>query len=290
MKLLIAVDSANSTEVLVAAVGIRPWPKGTTAHVLSVVVDADVPLEVWREFGYGKDTVRREMENRGNQITSLAVERLKELRIPAEVVVTRGNPRVLIPFFARKWSSDLIFVRAHARKDFEHWMVGSVARSVLTSAPCTVQIVRDQPKDHARTLDSARRVLLATDGSETSMAAAAALAGRPWPEGSEFKIVSVEEPWLIRSTSPTLNVNSAEEVLASAGLKATAVVLSGNPKEVILEEEKKWNADLIVVGSHGRRGFKRFLLGSVSEAIAMNARCSVVVVRDPARPFRRSRA
>ena len=289
MKLLIAVDSVISTEVLVAAVGVRTWPKGTSAHVLSVVVDADVPLEVWREFGYGKETVRREMENRGNQITNLAMERLKEVGIPAEVVVTRGNPRVLIPFFARKWTSDLIFVRAHVRKDFEHWMVGSVARAVVTSAPCTVQIVRDQSKDRAHTLDSARRVLLATDGSETSMAAARALAGRPWPEGSEFKIVSVEEPWMIRPTSTTLNVNSAEEVLASAELKATAAVLSGNPKEVILEEARKWNADLIVVGSHGRRGFKRFLLGSVSEAVAMNARCSVVVVRDPGRS-RRSRA
>ena len=205
------------------------------------------------------------------------------------MVVTRGNPRVLIPFFARKWTSDLIFVRAHVRKDFEHWMVGSVARAVVTSAPCTVQIVRDQSKDRAHTLDSARRVLLATDGSETSMAAARALAGRPWPEGSEFKIVSVEEPWMIRPTSTTLNVNSAEEVLASAELKATAAVLSGNPKEVILEEARKWNADLIVVGSHGRRGFKRFLLGSVSEAVAMNARCSVVVVRDPGLS-RRSRA
>jgi nucleotide-binding universal stress UspA family protein len=290
MKLLIAVDSAISTEVLVGAVGVRPWPDGTTAHVLSVVVDADVPLEVWREFGYGKDAVRREMDSRGEQIISLAVGSLKEVSIPAEVVVTRGDPRFLIPFFARKWSSDLIFVRAHIRKDLEHWMLGSVARAVVASAPCTVQIVRSQTKDHAHTLDSARRVLLATDGSETSMAAAEALAGRPWPEDSEFRIVTVEEPWLIRPTNAIRNINSAEEVLASAGLKATAAVLSGNPKEVILEEAKKWNADLIIVGSHGRRGFKRLLLGSVSEAVAMNAHCSVVVVRNPARSSRRARA
>ena len=121
------------------------------------------------------------------------------------------------------------------------------------------------------------------------MAAAEALAGRPWPEGSEFRIVTVEEPWLIRPTNVIRNINSAEQVLASAGLKATAAVLSGNPKEVILEEAKKWNADLIVVGSHGRRGFKRFLLGSVSEAVAMNAHCSVVVVRGPARSSRKAR-
>jgi nucleotide-binding universal stress UspA family protein len=98
--------------------------------------------------------------------------------------------------------------------------------------------------------------------------------------------VTVEEPWLIRPTGAILNVNSVEQVLASAGLKATVAVLSGNPKEVILEESKKWNADLIVVGSHGRHGFKRFLLGSVSEAVAMNAHCSVVVVRDSTRRSR----
>ena len=290
MKLLIAAESAISTEVLVGAVGVRPWPDGTTAHVLSVVVDADVPLEVWREAGYGKAGVRREMERRGEQITGIAVERLKEVGIPAEVVVTRGDPRHLIPFFARKkWSSDLIFVRAHVRRDFEHWMLGSVARSVVTSAPCTVQIVRDVAEDRTQTLHSARRVLFATDGSETASTAAEALAGRPWPEGSEFRIVTVEEPWFIKPTNVLRNINSAEQVLESAGLKATAAVLSGNPKEVILEEAKKWNADLIVVGSHGRRSFKRFLLGSVSEAVAMNAHCSVVVVRGPARSSRKAR-
>ena len=116
-----------------------------------------------------------------------------------------------------------------------------------------------------------------------------ALAGRPWPEGSEFRIVTVEEPWLIRPPSAIRNINSAEEVLASAGLKATTAVLSGSPKEAILEEAKKWNADLIVVGSHGRRGFKRFLLGSVSEAVAMNAHCSVVVVRGSAQTSKKAR-
>ena len=289
MKLLIAVDSAISAEVLVDAVGIRPWPEGTTAHVLSVVADMDVPEEVWREEGYGKGAVTREMKMRGEQITPIA-KRLEEIGIPVELVMARGDARHLIPFFARKWSSDLILVRAHVRKDLTHWMLGSVARAVVTAAPCTVQIVRDVSGDRSHTLHSGRRVLLATDGSETSMAAARALSGRPWPEGSEFRIVTVEEPWVIRPTNVQLNVNSAEQVLASAGLKATAAVLSGNPKEVIPEEAKKWNADLIVVGSHGRRGFKRFLLGSVSEEVAMNAHCSVVVVRGSAQTSRKARA
>lgn len=289
MKLLIAVDSAISTELLVDAVGIRPWPEGTTAHVLSVVADMDVPPEVWRQEGYGKNAVLREMERRGEQITALAVERLKRVGIPAEVVITRGDPRHLIPFFARKWSSDLIFIRAHARKDLFHWMLGSVARAVVTDAPCTVQIVRDVDPDRAH---SGRRVLLATDGSDTSMAAAHAVAQRPWPEESEFRIVSVEEPWAIKSSrlDPQEAITRVEQVLTSAGLRTSGVTLSGSAKEVILEESRKWSADLIVVGSHGRRGFKRFLLGSVSEAVAMNAHCSVVVVRDAARTAKKAGA
>jgi nucleotide-binding universal stress UspA family protein len=125
MKLLIAVDSTISTEVLLGAIGVRPWPDGTTAHVLSVVADADVPEELWREEGYGKRAVQREMETRGEQIAALSVERLREIGIRGEVVVTRGDARFLIPFYARKWSSDLIFVRAHVRKDYAHWMLGS---------------------------------------------------------------------------------------------------------------------------------------------------------------------
>src|SRR5689334_22505501 len=167
MKLLIAVDSTVSTEVLVAAVGVRPWPEGTTAHVLSIVADADVPEELWREEGFGTRAVQREMQQRGEQITAVSVEPLKQLGIPVEVVVARGDARFLIPFYARKWSSDLIFVRAHVRKDVFHWMLGSVARAVVTYAPCTVQIVRDAAEDRAHTVDSTRRVLLATDGSET---------------------------------------------------------------------------------------------------------------------------
>ena len=65
MKLLIAADSAFSAEVLVRAVGVRPWPDGTTAHVLSIVADVDVPEETWREEGYGKRAVQREMERIG---------------------------------------------------------------------------------------------------------------------------------------------------------------------------------------------------------------------------------
>ena len=56
-------------------------------------------------------------------------------------------------------------------------------------------------------------------------------------------------------------------------------VASGSPKEVILDEADAFGADLIVVGSHGYGMVERFLLGSVSQAVALHAKCSVQIVR-----------
>ena len=64
-------------------------------------------------------------------------------------------------------------------------------------------------------------------------------------------------------------------------LNVTMGVLSGSPKRVILEEAERFGADLIVVSSHGHGMLERFLLGSVSQAVALHAKCSVEIVRSP---------
>ena len=74
---------------------------------------------------------------------------------------------------------------------------------------------------------------------------------------------------------------AAEEMLADAGLAESGTVAASAdmPKEIILQNAEEWGADLIVCGSHGRRGLSRFMLGSVSEAIAAHAKCSVEIIR-----------
>jgi nucleotide-binding universal stress UspA family protein len=143
------------------------------------------------------------------------------------------------------------------------------------------------------------KVLLATDGSDCSLLAAHSIASRPWPAGTEIRVLSVVEP----CTAPLFHVpfpqaaeealraqamertqkavREAEEIVAQAGLRAseTISVLLGEPQSIIAAEAEQWEADLIVLGSHGRRGLNRLLLGSVSEAVALHAGCSVEVVR-----------
>ena len=66
-------------------------------------------------------------------------------------------------------------------------------------------------------------------------------------------------------------------------LRVTAKVLSGPPKTVILDEAEAFGADLIIVGSHGLGVIERLLLGSVSQTVALHAKCSVEIVRRPIR-------
>jgi nucleotide-binding universal stress UspA family protein len=81
-------------------------------------------------------------------------------------------------------------------------------------------------------------------------------------------------------------VASAVETLPRSGLKVQSVVppLHDTPSKIILDEAEKWYADMIVVGSHGRSGFDRLTMGSVSEAEALYAGCSVEVIRERNQP------
>jgi len=145
------------------------------------------------------------------------------------------------------------------------------------------------------------KILLATDGSDYSKAAVNSIAERPWPEGSEVKIVSAmeipyapaTETWVLPSGYYTelervargqaeAAVKDAVERIESgkaSGLEIITKIISGSAREVVLDEAERWNADLIVLGSHGYSGWQRFLLGSVSHAVATHAHCSVEIVR-----------
>ena len=69
--------------------------------------------------------------------------------------------------------------------------------------------------------------------------------------------------------------------LRRAGFRVETAVEMGDARETIIEKAITWNAELILVGSHGQRGIQSFLLGSVSESVARQAKCSVEIVRMP---------
>lgn len=138
------------------------------------------------------------------------------------------------------------------------------------------------------------KILIGVDESKFSQVAVESVARRLWTAGTEVKVVSaVEPPFITEAENQGLNGNYYEIARraidrAIATLRAsdnhfelTGDIVEGSAKKVILDEAESWGADLIVVGSHGRRGLDRFLLGSVSQAVALHANCSVEIVRAP---------
>ena len=141
------------------------------------------------------------------------------------------------------------------------------------------------------------KVLLAIDNSKFSEAATRSLIGQVRPNQTEVRVLHVIEVYPLRSASkqlaPELAIASEEhrhhadallartsKALRDAGFdRVTTAVGQGDPKVVVLDTAAEWNADLIVLGSHGEKDWSRFLMGSVSEAVVRHAQCSVQVVR-----------
>jgi nucleotide-binding universal stress UspA family protein len=141
------------------------------------------------------------------------------------------------------------------------------------------------------------KILLALDDSPYSEAALDEVVARPWPPTSVIRVLSVIQPYTPPATefalagatlddiarqqtsdAEALTARAAER-LRTAGIPVEAAVREGDPRNSIVEEAEQWGADLIVVGSHGRTGIQRWLLGSVAEAVVAHAPCSVQVVR-----------
>ena len=146
------------------------------------------------------------------------------------------------------------------------------------------------------------KILLTTDGSAHSKAMVIKFADRTFASNTKVRIISAylgasymmyAAPMgalsVYYATIDKTSLKFAENASESAAtilrkknpeISISATAIKGSPKAVILEEAEKFAADLIVVGSHGHGAVAGFLLGSVSQAVALHAKCSVVIVRN----------
>jgi nucleotide-binding universal stress UspA family protein len=295
MRVLIAIDSSPASERVLDEAAARPWPEGTTFSVLNVV-----DVQRFARFPVLIEDAKREADG----LVRAGSEKLSRSGHQALSEVNMGFPRRAVSEYAKEWHTDLIMVGSHGHNAIGRFLLGSVAQGILRTAPCSVEIVRSAsggpaPSSHPM------KILLATDGSDCSVGAVHSVANRPWLEGTVIKVLSVEEliipdgqvaRYPLSSIYPqslleelttqahdraSSAVKTAREILQRAGMKVLddQAIELGEPRSMILDAAKTWGSDLIVLGSHGRRGMDRFLLGSVSEAVAIHAQCSVEVIR-----------
>lgn len=216
-------------------------------------------------------------------------------RLEVRTNVVEGIPGAEILAAIKENSNDLVVVGSKGLSGMKRFLLGSVSEWVLSDAPCSVLVVRGQPR-WTRPKARGMRVLLATDGSHDSKRAVTFFKHLTLPKSTQLTILHVLEP----CATPTAHVGMAQltETMRRKGEKAGERLLQetkrglgrrkfvveskmteGHPAEEILKAIKRTGADLVVVGSQGLTGLRRFLLGSVAHKVARHAPCSVLVVR-----------
>ncbi len=138
------------------------------------------------------------------------------------------------------------------------------------------------------------KILMGIDGSNFSEDVLRAIVKQFRTENTEVRVLHVLQPsapappQMALVYAPELDdqkkparelVERIADELRGAGFKVDTAVEVGDIREKTIDSAAEWSADLIVVGSHGQRGIKRFLLGSVAEFVARHAKCSVEIVR-----------
>jgi nucleotide-binding universal stress UspA family protein len=290
MKILIALDLSPHSAGIVREAASRPWPAKSRfllLHVLDPYPFAKMPISLERV----KNSVREQL--------SEAAQPLLKAGLKTDTDVVLGRARQVISKIATSWKADFVLVGTSGEGALMRVLLGSTARSVLRQAPCSVEIGRPATTRQKASRQTRMKVLIATDGSEFSLAAIRSVAKRPWPKDSVFRVIAIPEPFMPLTEFANLELKEIEnlntsairaakrysaagaQILAKAGLnvgEGTPLPKDNDGKEIV-KEANFWHADLIVLGSHGRRGFDRMTLGSVSEHVAFHANCSVEVIR-----------
>lgn len=299
-KILIAYDGSDCARDAIDDLRLAGLPKEAEAVVISV---ADVWLPPPSSYemveAAFEERVRAASEKRRER-AQLAVEKVRELANQArdrilstfpgwEVSVSAcaGSPAWEIIQKADEWKPDLIVVGSHGRTAVGRFFLGSVSQKVVNEARSSVRVARRPYID----ISSPIRIVIGVDGSAGAEAAVCAVATRQWPEGSEARVVAALDLMMIPPLESLEEFNADErewvsrivaesaEKLRTAKLTVSSIIKSADPKRLIVEEAETWRAHSIFVGARGLRRIERFLIGSVSSAVAARAHCTVEIVR-----------
>lgn len=279
LRVLAGIDFSSSADLALIEAHERAGPDGAML-VCTALGSPARPV----------DEAREDLAARVQQVTG----RPRDL---FSVAVDRGEPHAAIVTRAESWEADLVVVGSRGATGLSRVWLGSVAEKVARLAHCPVLIARPRSGSGV--------VLAGTDFSDPSLPAInAAYAEARRINGRVVLTHCLELPILLPDVAGTTGAELSSELLAEIETEAvrhltSAMAGSPVPAEYHLSRERPTtalvrlaehvNADLMVVGTRGRTGIARVLLGSVAEAVVRTAPCSVLVVRLHGQPAGDSR-
>lgn len=287
--IVVATDGSPAAARAVALTASLRWPPGTSIHVIRAdepfAVDLELPPAAYEAL---HADIRAETQTH----LTIASQQLATSGRRVETVAVSGRPASAIVTLAEHVNADLVIVGSRGRGPIASMLLGSVAAEVVDHAPCPVLVARTERVD---------RLLVADDGTLDSSGAMRMVTTWPPFQGLNARVVSV-----VPGVDGELPVGASRHTAASeayarsvdaqrsthqfvahgtavrlseAGVPARSEVRRGDVAEQIITAAIESDADLIVMGSHGRTGLGRVLLGSVARNVLHHAPCSVLIVR-----------
>lgn len=299
MRVVLAYDGSAGAQQALALAGAVAWPHGATIEIVSVIEPAAVLAGPPTAPGAVLPAAELDGEVTAVQQEQVdaAVRELVDAGRTGQGAVLRGRPATVIVDHATRLGADLVIVGSRGHGPIASLVLGSVSSEVVDNAPCPVLIARTP---------GITKVLFATDGSEPSGSAEELLAAWPIFENVPIHVVSIAHvtaPWhtgiaptmhaeVTRAYAADVDVARAEHAriveesaarLRAAGRSIETSVRAGDAAAQIIAAAEETAADLVVVGSRGRTGVSRMVLGSVARNVLHGSERSVLIVHGPHR-------
>jgi len=294
-RILVAHDGSDHADTAASLVSGLPWPEGSVVRVVTAIPKVADLRRAWAPLALADATeLERRVADDAEGTLARVRDRLAGHGLVVETHLARGRPSQSIAREAGRFDATLVVVGARGLGPIEGSILGSVSREVVDIAPAPVLVARGA---------EVRGIVLATDGSPSADLAERYLASLPVARHVPVSVISVGEvlgapgatiaQMAYGRVLPAYEARRAAmehahrgiaaatvERLGAAGVTARAMVAIGDPAAELLMAVRSAGADLIVVGTRGRTGLRRLVLGSTARRILCHAPVSVLVVRE----------
>lgn len=306
MRMLLAIDQSKDSKVTISLLQKLQWPAGSTLILLHVsTVDDEIvstgsnrlPNKQSGDSGESLGRVHSELRRLEHLLGSDTLQ--------VQSMVVSGVPGQEILSAIQKKKIDVAALGSRGLSRISGLLMGSVSEWVLNDASCSVLIGR--PTARKGKSSSILKVLLATDGSPDAWKAVDILKEMGLPPGSTVTLLHVIKKHVYetdqyvdragksqaefsklakdlcrdRDSAGVRILKDARDALGSLPLIIQERLALGHEAGEILKAARQHTADLILLGSKGKTGLRRFLMGSVARTVSRHAPCSVLVVRTP---------
>ncbi|MFB6167676.1 MAG: universal stress protein [Haloferacaceae archaeon] len=282
--LLLPYDGSDGAEAILGhAAAIARWADATV-HVLFVADTNQTSVSV-----VGTRAIDG-LVQRGEAVVAGAAEALDSDGVAHETDVVQGTPAPTVVEYADQHDHDLIVVPTHGREGLSRYLVGSVAETVVRLAATPVLTARMRPDE--RLTFPYERLLVPTDGSDAATRAATHGLSLAAALDATVHLLSVVDDTSLgpgmRSTvvesaveeAARAAVDDLAETAAERGVDVVRHVDHGAPAEAIRDRVETADAHAVVMGTTGRRGTDRILVGSIAEQTVRSASVPVITVGD----------